>query len=198
MQSDRIKCQGVLGDDGSGEGYSYVGAGCRAGYVSNMLIQKSRRNLKTLVATIVADLGFARSGSTFIRHKDKFIQIIHLQLSSYNNQLNYIRSYLYYAPDGISGEYSFRKDEFDISLSVMNNFEDGREDALITNGDDVPADCWRCDLKVGLKIISDNLDELSSVEEILADAERSDDLRRVTIFQRFRDKLEKFKMDADG
>ena len=164
--------------------------------MNKKVYKKNRRNLRNLVKNIAIKCGFITSGQTFIRRKEDFIQIIQLQASSYNREMNYIRSYLYYGSGHLPVEYNFSKDGFDISLLILDEFEYGSNGALITDSHDVDMELWRGELGAGLETVVNNLDELSTLKEVLADYEGPESVRRVYIYQRFRETLRKSGVDV--
>jgi len=83
--------------------------------------------------------------------------------------------------------YDFNENGFDVAISEIDGFGDGKNEALITDGANVCEDNWRGELVKGIHVMLSMMDEFSSIEKIIAE-DAVVGTKRVCVFQRFREK----------
>jgi len=84
--------------------------------------------------------------------------------------------------------YDFNENGFDVAISEVDGFGDGKNEALITDDADVYEGNWGGEIVKGVHMMLSMMDEFSSIEKIIAE-DAVVGTKRVCVFQRFREKM---------
>ena len=145
---------------------------------------RTRARLRTLVARALAAHGFSAQGNQFFRFRDDFVQVVYLQGSRYSKGRTYVRSHLLHATEPLD---KLADGNYDVMVSASDAL-DGGEHPCLALDEGLPADAaWSEQVTQALGELVANLDELTTLEQVLA--ENAKPSGRANVMQRFREQL---------